>query len=408
MRVRITPSRAEGRVVAPPSKSMAHRLLISAALSEGESLVEGISYSEDMGATLDCLSALGASYIREGNAVRVRGFDPRKSAPKAPLLPRESGSTLRFLIPVALLSGNETTFRIAPSLARRPLNIYQEICRDKGMNFSANGCGITVKGGLPSGEYRVAGNISSQFISGLMLALPLTEGESVIRITPPIESRSYLALTRQALAEFGVLAEWIDDLTLRIDGGQTYRAHDTLVEGDYSNAAFLDAFNFVGGSVTVTGLCENSLQGDRVYRQYFEALSGGTPTLDIGDCPDLGPILFALAAAGRGATFTGTRRLRIKESDRVLAMETELKKFGTELTVGDDTVTVRPTAFHAPSEPLYGHNDHRIVMSMAVLCSLTGGEIEGAEAISKSFPDFFERIEALGVSVETNDRLTRL
>ncbi len=137
-----------------------------------------------------------------------------------------------------------------------------------------------------------------------------------------------------------------------------------------------------------------------MYRRYFEALSGGTPTLDIGDCPDLGPILFALAAAGRGATFTGTRRLRIKESDRVLAMETELRKFGTELVVSEDSVTVIPTAFHAPSEPLCGHNDHRIVMSMAVLSSITGGEIEGAEAIGKSYPDFFEKIGTLGIKAE--------
>ncbi len=401
MQVRILPSRAAGRVEAPPSKSMAHRLLISAALSEGESLVRGISSSEDMGATLDCLSALGASYTREGDAVRVRGFDPRCAMPQAPLLPRESGSTLRFMIPIALLSGNPVTFRGSPTLMRRPMEIYQTLCREKGMTFSADGCEITVKGALPSGEYTVRGDVSSQFISGLMFALPLTDGESVIRILPPVESRSYLELTRAALKSFGVCADWTDDCTVRIAGGQSYRARDVSVEGDYSNAAFLDAFNLLGGNVTVTGLSADSLQGDRVYRSCFEALAKGTPTVDIGDCPDLGPILFSLAAAKNGATFTGTRRLRIKESDRVLAMEQELKKFGTELLVGEDTVTVIPTAFHAPSEPLCGHNDHRIVMSMAVLCSLTGGVIEGAEAVGKSFPDFFERIGKLGVSIET-------
>lgn len=401
MNVTIRPSRARGTVAAPPSKSMAHRLLISAALSEGESTVRGISASEDMGATLDCLAALGASYTREGDTVRIRGFDPRTSAPTQPLLPRESGSTLRFMIPIAMLSGNTVTLRGAPSLMQRPMGIYETLCREKHMTFLQNGQEITVRGALPAGEYRVAGNVSSQFISGLLFALPLTHGESMIRITPPVESRSYIELTRAALRDFGVTVEWTDDCTLHVAGNQHYRAHDVTVEGDYSNAAFLDALGYLGGDVTVTGLSADSLQGDRVYRQHFQALAQGTPTISIGDCPDLGPILSALAAAGKGATFTGTRRLRIKESDRVLAMEQELKKFGTALRIGEDTVKVIPTAFHAPVAPLDGHNDHRIVMSMAVLCSLTGGEITGAEAVAKSFPDFFDKIRQLGVSVET-------
>ena len=402
MKVTIRPSRARGTVAAPPSKSMAHRLLISAALCAGESVVRGISESEDMGATLDCLSALGATCICEGNTVRVKGFDPRLSSPTVPLLPRESGSTLRFMIPIAMLSGNEVTLRGAPSLMQRPMGIYENLCREKNMIFRQEGCEITVKGALSAGEYRVAGNVSSQFISGLLFALPLTSGESRIRITPPVESRSYIELTRAALREFGVAVEWEDDCTLYVAGDQRYHAHDATVEGDYSNAAFLDAFSLFGGDVQVTGLREDSLQGDRVYRQHFQALSQGDATIHIGDCPDLGPILFALAAAKHGATFTGTRRLRIKESDRVRTMEQELKKFGTDMEIGEDTVRVIPTAFHAPREPLDGHNDHRIVMSMAVLASMTGGEINDAEAVGKSFPDFFDRIRKLGVSVKTS------
>lgn len=405
MQVTVEKGLASGTVAAPPSKSMAHRLLICAALSEGESVVRGISNSQDMGATLDCLRALGVECTREGDAVRIKGKDVRKAAPKTPLLCRESGSTLRFMIPVALLSGNEVTLHGAPSLMKRPMDIYDTLCREKNMTFSQNGQDITVKGPLPAGDYSVVGNVSSQFISGLLFALPLAEGDSRICITPPVESRSYIDLTLAALRDFGITVEWADDCTLCIPGGQRYRASDVTVEGDYSNAAFLDAFTYLGGDVTVTGLRADSLQGDRVYRKCYESLCQGAPTIHIGDCPDLGPILFAVAAAKQGGTFTGTRRLRIKESDRAAAMAQELKKFGTEVEVGEDTVTVKPVAFHAPAEPLEGHNDHRIVMSMAVLCSLVGGTIRGAEAVQKSFPDFFDRIQTVGVKVrERNEQ----
>jgi 3-phosphoshikimate 1-carboxyvinyltransferase len=190
---------------------------------------------------------------------------------------------------------------------------------------------------------------------------------------------------------------WKDEHTLFIKGGQTYQAVDTSVEGDYSNAAFLSALSVLGGDVEVNGLRENSIQGDRVYTRFFDMLCKGTPTVHIGDCPDLGPILFAIAAAKYGGVFTGTSRLRIKESDRGAAMAEELKKFGTAVTVHDDTVVVYPAEFHAPSEILSGHGDHRIVMSLAVLCTLTGGTIEGAEAVAKSYPDFFEDIASLGI-----------
>lgn len=401
MKVRIFPDKAKGSVLAPPSKSMAHRLLLCAAMSEGKSVISGMSDCDDVLATLDCLEALGVKWERQGDTVTVWGIDMRTATPTAALACRESGSTLRFMLPICLVCGKNVMMTGAPSLMRRPMSIYEELSREFGYTYMLDGTSIVLRGPLRSGEYKIAGDVSSQFISGLLFALPLTHGESVIHITPPVESCSYIELTRAALRDFGVTVEWADDCTLRIAGDQHYRAHDVTVEGDYSNAAFLDALAHLGGDVTVTGLSADSLQGDRVYRQHFQALAQGTPTISIGDCPDLGPILFALAAAGKGATFTGTRRLRIKESDRVLAMEQELKKFGTTLQIGEDTVKVIPTAFHAPVAPLDGHNDHRIVMSMAVLCSLTGGEITGAEAVAKSFPDFFDRIRHLGVSVET-------
>ncbi len=403
MQVTIKPSLVKGKISAPPSKSMAHRLLISAAMSEGESIIQGISQSADVCATLDCLRALGVRCDLKGDTVRVVGVDPRKNAPISPLLCRESGSTLRFLLPIALLSGQEAVLRGAPSLMRRPMSIYQTLCEQKGMAFLQAQDEIRVRGPLQAGEYRVLGNVSSQFISGLLFALPLTDGDSRICIEPPVESRSYIDMTLSALHIFGVRAEWQDDGTLFIPGNQKYCARAATVEGDYSNAAFLDAFNHLGGSVRVEGLREDSLQGDRVYRQYFDRLETDMPTLDIGDCPDLGPILFALAAAQNGATFTGTRRLRIKESDRVAAMAEELQKLGARLVIEEDRVTVLPSRLHPPTVPLSGHNDHRVVMSCAVLLSCFGGSIVGAEAVSKSFPNFFDCVRTLGVEVAEYD-----
>ncbi len=400
MQVTVRAGRAHGTVKAPPSKSMAHRLLISAALAEGESRVRGVSACEDVAATLDCLRVLGARYEWQGADVVITGIDPRRATAKKPLFCRESGSTLRFLLPIAWLSDAPVTLDGAPYLLTRPMGVYASIAEEKHLFFEQNERGIHIQGPMTSGEYTVAGNVSSQFISGLLFALPLLDGASLIHILPPIESRSYLDLTVAALAEFGVLAEWRDDTTIYIPGGQTYRAHDTAVEGDYSGASFLEALNVLGGEVTVTGLNEESLQGDRVCKDHFTALKKERCEISIEDCPDLGPILFAVAAANHGGVFTGTRRLRLKESDRVAAMAEELAKMGVRVQIEEDRVTVDPSKLHAPKEPICSHNDHRIVMSMAVLLTLTGGVIEGAEAVSKSFPDFFEIISELGVEVQ--------
>lgn len=216
-----------------------------------------------------------------------------------------------------------------------------------------------------------------------------------------MESRPYIEMTRQAQAMFGVTSVWTDENTLRIPGGQRYQPLDTVVEGDWSNAAFLEGFSLVGGEVTATGLIENSLQGDKIYRQYYKMLQNGCPTLDIQQCPDLGPVLMALAAANHGAVLTGTRRLKIKESDRGAVMAEELAKMGVQCTVEEDTITVPGGRLKAPAEPLHGHNDHRVVMALSLLLSRLGGVIDDAQAVSKSFPDFFERIKALGIEVKT-------
>lgn len=399
MTVNIEKGKAKGNISAPPSKSMAHRLLICAALSEGESVIHGMSDCEDVRATLDCLSALGVPFESEGDTVRVKGIDATKASASVPLHCRESGSTLRFFVPLCMLCGNNIMLTGAPQLLKRPMSVYSAIAKEKGLTFAEDGKSVMVKGPLPSGEYRVAGNVSSQFISGLLFALPLVKGDSTINIIPPVESRSYIELTLSALREFGVSVVWKDDYTLYIKGGQTYKATETTVEGDYSGSAFFAAMNELGSEINIGGLKEDSLQGDKVYSRYFEMLGKGTPTIHIGNCPDLGPVLFALAAAKNGGIFTGTARLKIKESDRAAAMAAELQKFGASVTIHDDAVVVYPLDFHKPEEPLFGHNDHRIVMSLAVLLTLTGGTIEGAEAVAKSFPTFFEDIKSLGIGV---------
>jgi 3-phosphoshikimate 1-carboxyvinyltransferase len=405
MKAVIKPSKAEGTVFAPPSKSMAHRMLICAGLSKDKSVVKGIAPSQDVLATLDCLEALGAVYKYENDSVEITGIDMdqiKKGGSKTVLNCRECGSTLRFFIPIALLAGTEIEFRGSSTLMSRPLSVYEEICAQKGYLFKRDDGKIIVKGELDSGEYTVKGNISSQFISGLLFALPNLSGDSYIKLIPPVESRSYIDMTIQALKEFGVDALWQDDYTIFIRGNQKYAGKNVSVEGDYSNAAFFEALNLAGGSVEVKGLKKDSLQGDRVYSEYFDMIRKGNAVLDISNCPDLGPVLFTAAAICGGAKFTGTDRLKIKESDRGECMRRELSKFGIEVTCGDNNIVVHGGKIVKPKENLSGHNDHRIVMALAVLLTVTGGVIDGAQAVRKSFPDFFDRLRDLKVEVETD------
>ena len=297
------------------------------------------------------------------------------------------------------MGGDGATFTGSGKLFSRPLEVYEAIAAQQNLQFSRGEASLTVGGRLTGGDYRVVGNVSSQFISGLLFALPLCPVDSRIFITPPIESRSYIDLTVQALAFFGISVEWTDERTLFVRGRQSYRSAECTVEGDYSNAAFFSALSLFGGNVQVEGLHENSLQGDRAYINYFDMLMRGTPTIHLGNCPDLGPILMAVAAAKNGAVFCGTRRLKLKESDRGTAMAQELCKFGTSVEVLEDSIVVYPLAFHAPSEALCGHNDHRIVMALSTLLTLTGGQILGAEAVCKSLPEYFELLSSLGVEV---------
>lgn len=390
---------AYGRVEAPPSKSVSHRYLICGALSGG-SVIENMAFSEDIKATLNCLSALGAQIEIEGSTVKIGGISPDKAIKSDELFCNESGSTLRFLIPLCLLFGQKITLKGTERLMSRSLAVYKEMCAAQGIEFKEDKESVTICGRLTAGKYSVRGDVSSQFISGLMFALPLLPDDSIIDITGAIESGSYLGMTVKALADFGVRISRTDERTIFIKGNQTYKPRTLRVEGDYSNAAFFEAFNSVGGNVAVAGLKKDTCQGDAVYRRLFGKLVRGCPEIDISDCPDLAPVLMAVAAANNGVRLTGTHRLKIKESDRGRAMAEELAKFGCNTEVRDNEITVHPRMLKTPELPLSGHNDHRIVMALSLLCSITGGSIYGAEAVNKSFPDYFRRLASLGVKVE--------
>ena len=409
-----------GVLAAPPSKSMAHRAVLCAALADGESRLTGLAHSQDIDATLAAAAALGAQVEAGEGWARIAGAAPLQ-APAAPVDCCESGSTLRFLIPLAALTGRPVAFTGRGRLMQRPQSVYQELFASQGLRFEQEGDTLTVAGPLRPGCFSLAGDVSSQFISGLLFALPLLDGDSRLRLKPPVESRSYIEMTRASQSRFGVSSAWLDEYTLAVPGGQAYRPRDMAIEGDWSQVAFPAALGALAGDVTVTGLEPGTLQGDAVILDILrrcggraEAVPGGVrfqksalhgTKIDLADCPDLGPILMALGLLCEGETvITNAGRLRLKESDRIAAMEQELRKLGGRIESDGGTVTVRRSALHAPAGPLWGHNDHRVVMSLTVLAAAAGlpVQIDGVEAVAKSWPGFFAAVRQLGVEVQTD------
>ena len=413
------PKTLGGSVSAPPSKSMAHRAVLCAALAEGTSHIENLEFSKDISATLAAANQLCARVETSQNDAFVEGLGYFRPV-KGPVDCCESGSTLRFLIPLASLTGQAVTFVGHGRLMERPQSVYEKLYREQNLHFEQNSGHLTVAGTLRSGNYTLAGNVSSQFISGLLFALPLLTGDSVLHLVPPVESRSYIEMTRAAQAAFGITSRWLDDVTLVIPGGQKYHSCNYTVEGDYSQAAFLAVLGAVRGGVTLTGLAEQTLQGDAVILDIlrrcgaaftrteaglvFEKAPLHGVDIDLADCPDLGPVLMVLGLLCEGTTvIRNAERLRIKESDRIAAMETELRACGGVLSSEGGTITIEGCAaqLHAPEGVLSGHNDHRVVMSLTVL-SLAANlplSIDEAEAVQKSWPHFFESIKPLGVEV---------
>lgn len=401
MNVQIKPSVARGEISAPPSKSCAHRLLIGAALCSGESVVRNIDLNDDIKATISCLVQMGADISVDGNVAYIKGIGATQRKESLSLFCNESGSTLRFLIPLSFIFSRKTELTGRGRLMARPQSVYERLFTEKGCSFIKRDDALIVEGNLSSGIYELEGDVSSQFITGLLFTLPLLDGDSRIILTTDLQSAPYVDITIDVLSRFGIEIS-SEESGYFIKGNQKYLSGEFTCEGDWSNGAFLDAFNMAGGQVSVTGLSDDSHQGDKVYRDFYDKLSDGFCELDITQCPDLGPVIFACAAMKNGALVRGTNRLKIKESDRALAMSEELKKFGLNIELGNNQVIIPDVELKAPTEVLRCHNDHRIAMSLAVLCSITGGELEDAECVSKSYPDFFKDVEKLGITYSVN------
>lgn len=413
MLARIQPSRLQGSVTVPPSKSMAHRALLCAGLAAGTTQIQGILPSQDMEATCRALTALGASIVRQGSLARVQGVAGRPKAPQGPVDCGESGSTLRFLIPAFALASAPARLTGRGRLPQRPLGPYGAIFHGQGLPFAQDETGVSFQGPLAPGDYGLPGDVSSQFISGLLFALPLLPGDSHIRIQPPFESRGYVNMTLQVMDAFGVRASFVDGLTLRVPGNQRFIAPAApfLVEGDDSQAAFFLTLDAILGDVSVAGLSLRSIQGDRVMGEIL-ARCGHVPgqpprplapfVADLGDCPDLGPILMTLGLFCQGESrLLNAGRLRLKESDRGTAMAQELSKLGGQASLAGDEIRIRQSRLR-PGPALSSHGDHRIAMALAVaaLGARIPADIQGAEAVEKSYPDFWKDLAAIGARVE--------
>ena len=409
MNVTITPRPLAGAIAPPPSKSVAHRALIAAALSGGISTLTNVGASQDIEATRRCLSALGAGMEELGpGALRVHGLGHGlvTAPPHATLDCGESGSTLRFLIPVALLVQGEAAFTGRGRLMERPLKPYEDLFRARGIAWAQKDGVLTVDGGrgpgrlaLEAGEYRLPGDVSSQFITGLLFALPLLEGESQICLTTPLESRGYVDLTLDVLERFGIQVEAGED-RFRVPGGQTYRARDLTVEGDWSQAAFWYAASFLDGDIQLQGLDFGSRQGDRrIAADYWTLARPGEVELDVSQCPDLVPPLAAMAAGRHGVTrLTHAARLRDKESDRLASVAQVLTALGAQVAEGPDSLTITGREALPGGATVDSHNDHRIAMMAAVAALICEAPvtIAGAQCVAKSYPGFWEDYEALG------------
>ena len=419
MRARITPAKIDsGNITIPPSKSLAHRAIICACLAPGRSVISNIDYSVDIRATIEGMRHLGASIKEDKDTLFIDGIETFQYDGDV-VNCHESGSTLRFFLPLFSLTGKRATFSGSKRLIERPQNVYEMLFQEQGIDFVRTYPNIIIDGRLKPGELTLKGNVSSQFITGLLFALPLLEADSKIHIEPPFESRSYVDLTIQMLKRFQIIVEYEDAYTLALKGNQQYQPTDVLVEGDYSQLVFWASLGVLNHSVETHGLDLHSLQGDKKTIDIFQSMNAGIKVLDDGyqfcpgtlngtvidlnDCPDLGPMLFALATQANGkTTFQNAGRLRIKESDRIEAMETELKKLGCSISSTFGTVTITGPVKLQGNVTLHGHNDHRIVMALSILATIADEPItiDDAQAISKSYPGFFKDLASCGIFIE--------
>lgn len=391
MDITITPRPLCGNVTAIPSKSQAHRLLICAAFADAPTTLLCPDTNRDIMATVDCLNALGARIRRTDSGYSVV---PATQIPKsATLCCCESGSTLRFMLPIAGALGVETTFRMEGRLPNRPLSPLWEEMERMGCTLTRPSADtILCQGKLRSGSYCIDGSVSSQFITGLLFALSLLENCSTLEISGRLESRPYIQMTKIAMAKFGVDAGRL--------GGQKFHSPGRItVEGDWSNAAFFLAAATLGNSVAVSNLDPDSPQGDRAVSEMLAFLNTDTATLSMADTPDLMPVLAVVAGAKHGAIFTDIRRLRLKESDRVASVTAMLEALGGKVRIGENAFTVLGTGYTGGTVDAQG--DHRIAMAAAIAATVCQKPVTilGAEAVNKSYPKFWDEYRKLGGSL---------
>lgn len=395
MNIVITPSPLAGTVRVPASKSAAHRLLIAAALADGPTRIAISAMNRDIEATIDCLRALGADIRPDGGGLAV---SPIADAPaEAALDCGESGSTLRFLLPVAAALGVRAVFTGHGRLPQRPNAPLAAALRSHGATIDGDLLPMAARGPLTGGLWTLPGNMSSQYVTGLLFALPLLDGDSEIRLTTPLASAAYVDMTLQALGQFGIAVEasangW------RIPGNQRYHSPgEAAAEGDWSSAAFWLAGNALGARIDVVGLDHTSVQGDRAVTELL-----GKPAIDATNVPDLVPALAVVAASlPQQTVITGAARLRLKESDRLRSVADMLAALGHGVTVTPDGLVIdggAPTPCEGDIRTVDGANDHRIVMAAAVAAAFSDRPVRvtGAQAAEKSYPDFFRDFTLLG------------
>ena len=421
--LRIHPAFLDGTVRIPPSKSLAHRAVMAASLARGTSRIENIAFSVDIGVTVDAMEALGAVIHREKGpdgryTLTIQGNGGRPQTGEVTLDCAESGSTLRFLIPLGMQLADRVTLTGAGRLVERPLDVYYRLFEERHIAYqNDNGkLPLTVGGRWTAGTYRMRGDVSSQFVTGLLYTLPLLAGDSRIEITTEMESRGYLDLTLDMLRTFGIRVNNHEDYRVfDIPGGQSFQARDYRVEGDYSQAAFYLVAGALNGNLVLEDLHRESLQGDKIILQLFAKMGADLQISPSGSChirkgktrgievdcqefPDLVPVLAVLAALSEGTSrLTGLERLKIKESDRLLAIATELETLGAVVRRGETWLELDGVdCFQGGTVDAW--NDHRIAMSMAVaaLASREPVILTGAGSVRKSYPEFWSDYRALG------------
>ncbi len=402
MDIKIIPGKLNGTVSIPSSKSMTHRVLIGAALAKGKSVISNVTFSKYIYATIDALKASGADITAVGNTVTVNGLCGR-CPQNAEIDCCESGSTLRFMIPVTAALGINSVYKGQGRLPERPITPYLRELPQKGITFDyENTMPFTVSGKLLSGKYSLEGNISSQFITGLLFALPLLEGDSEIILTSPLESKPYADMTIESLKLFGIDIKETQK-GYYIKGSQQYHSSDVSVEGDYSQAAFFYVANALGSNVKIENLKKESTQGDKKIVEITENLCYNENNVPMGfsvnasDIPDLVPILAVLGTyCCDTSRISGAERLKIKESDRLTATAAAINALGGDVTPVNDGLIINNARLCGGSIDSCG--DHRIAMCAAIAATICQEPviIKNADSVEKSYPDFFRDYQNLG------------